>query len=180
MASQGFKALDTNHDGSLSYDEIKAGLEQLAASQHHTITAEEWAWIEKTGKAIDTKTPGKVDEHEFWEFANAVFEHFGLCHLVEEAEADQEGHGCDISDADAKAAFAHVDTDNSGIISRKELKTAIVAFAKSKGHTITKDEAKWLRRQFRRDGGKSDGGLDEGEFHQFANAVSNHFQLCHH
>ena len=66
MAKDGFRALDTNHDGSLSYEEIKVGLEKLASSMDHTITEDEWKWIEATGKKIDSKTPGKVDEEEFW------------------------------------------------------------------------------------------------------------------
>ena len=84
QAEEGFKALDTNHNGSLSYGEIKAGLEELAKSQDHVITDAEWKWIEKTGERIDKKTPGKVDEKEFFRFANAVFRHFDLCHLAEE------------------------------------------------------------------------------------------------
>ena len=45
LAREGFKALDTDDSGSLSYDEIKVGLEELAKSQDHVITADEWAWI---------------------------------------------------------------------------------------------------------------------------------------
>ena len=86
MAKDGFRALDTNHDGSLSYEEIKVGLEKLASSMDHTITEAEWTWIEATGKKIDSKTPGKVDEEEFWEFANAIFEHFDLCKMIEREE----------------------------------------------------------------------------------------------
>ena len=66
MARNGFADLDTNHNGSLSYEEIKVGLEELAKDMNHTISKKEWEWIEATGKKIDSKTPGKVDEHEFW------------------------------------------------------------------------------------------------------------------
>ena len=62
MAKEGFEALDTNEDGSLSYEEIKVGIDQFAKSQNHTLTDEEWAWIKTTGEKIDSKTPGKVDE----------------------------------------------------------------------------------------------------------------------
>ena len=42
MAREGFKALDTDDSGSLSYDEIKVGVEDLAKALDHTVTAEEW------------------------------------------------------------------------------------------------------------------------------------------
>jgi len=32
MAKEGFEALDTNEDGSLSYEEIKVGIDQFAKS----------------------------------------------------------------------------------------------------------------------------------------------------
>jgi hypothetical protein len=48
------------------------------------LTADEWAWIKKTGNRIDSETPGKVDQKEFYRFANALFRHFDLCHLAEE------------------------------------------------------------------------------------------------
>ena len=89
MTNEGFKELDTNDNGSLSYDEIQVGLEELAKSLDHKITKEEWEWIEKTGEKIDAKTPGKVNRKEFHVFANAVFEHFDLCSLVEEHEPKQ-------------------------------------------------------------------------------------------
>ena len=84
QAVEGFRALDTNHDGSLSYDEIKVGLEDLAASQNYTITDADWKWAKETGAKIDTATPGKVDEEEFYEFANALFRHYKICHLARE------------------------------------------------------------------------------------------------
>lgn len=179
LAREGFKALDTNDNGSLSYDEIKKGLEELAASQNHTITADEWKWIEETGKKIDSKTPGKVDEEEFFRFANAVFRHFGLCHLAREEEQKEGGHeNCDLSAEESKEAFAHVDKNGDGTASPKEVRKALKELAEHFNHKLSKDEKKWLRKQFKKDGGRSDGGLDEAEFHKFANAVSNHFDLC--
>ena len=61
LAAEGFKALDTDDSGSLSYDEIKIGLGELAKALDHTVTADEWKWIEATGEKIDSKNPGKVD-----------------------------------------------------------------------------------------------------------------------
>lgn len=84
LAQLEFRHLDTNHNEVLSYDEIKVGIENFAKSAKHTMTQEEWGWIKETGSKIDSKTPGKVDEEEFFEFTNAVSEHFNLCHLGEE------------------------------------------------------------------------------------------------
>ena len=86
MAEATFEHLDTDKSGDLSYGEIEAGLKELAASQHFTPTKEDWEWVEKTGKRIDSKKPGSVDKKEFWRFANAVARHFDLCHLAREAE----------------------------------------------------------------------------------------------
>ena len=85
LANEGFKALDTDDSGTLSYDEIKVGVEELAKALDHKITDAEWQWIEATGEKIDAKTPGKVDEKEFFRFSNAVFRHFDLCHLARAA-----------------------------------------------------------------------------------------------
>jgi len=172
MTREGFKELDTNNNKSLSYDEIKAGLEELAKSQNHTITKDEWEWIKETGEKIDSKTPGKVDEHEFFLFANAVFEHFGLCHLVDEDDHEDHGdHNCDMSPEDSAKVFADVDTNHNGFVGWKEVKTALTAVAKERGHTITKANKKWVRKHFKKqnDGKKGGKGLDEKEFNVFAN-----------
>ena len=185
LASQGFKALDTNHNGSLSYGEIKKGLEELAASQHHTITAEEWAWIEKTGKRIDSKTPGKVDEKEFYRFANAVFRHFDLCHLAEEAEAHeakaglaQVQKGC-VDKELAHAGFERLDTNHNGSLSYGEIKKGLEELAAAQDHTITAAEWAWIEKTGKKIDSKTPGKVDQGEFYLFANAVFEHFGLCH-
>jgi len=87
LANQGFDALDTDKSKWLSYDEIKVGVEELAKSLNHTLSADEWKWIEETGEKIDSKNPGHVNRREFREFANAVFEHFDLCDLAKKMEA---------------------------------------------------------------------------------------------
>ena len=51
------------------------------------MTQEEWNWIKETGSKMDSKTPGKVDEEEFFEFTNAVSEHFNLCQMNGEIKA---------------------------------------------------------------------------------------------
>ena len=88
LAAEGFKALDTDDSGSLSYDEVQVGLEELAKSLDYTPTDADWAWIQATGEKIDSATPGKVDHKEFFKFANAVAKHWDICHLAREAEKD--------------------------------------------------------------------------------------------
>jgi Ca2+-binding EF-hand superfamily protein len=176
LAAEGFKALDTNHNGSLSYDEIKVGLEDLAKSQHHTITKEEWEWIEKTGKRIDSKTPGKVDEKEFYRFANAVFRHFDLCHLAREAEHKEEK--C-VDHKLADEGFKALDTDHSGSLSYDEIKVGLEELAKSQHHVITKEEWEWIEKTGEKIDSKTPGKVDHEEFYEFANAVFRHFGLCH-
>jgi len=178
LANEAFDHLDTDKSKALSYDEIKAGLEELAKSQDHTITKEEWEWIEKTGSRIDSKTPGKVDRREFWEFANAVFEHFGICHLAEKAEEEMYGTKCDLSKEEAEKAFKAIDTNGNGHLSGKEVRTAIEGYAKSQNHEITKEERRWLRDQFMADSNHSKKGLGPKEFWEFANTVANKYDFC--
>jgi len=80
--------------------------------------------------------------------------------------------GCDLSDKEAEGAFKQIDANGNGTISGDEMKEALLAYAKSKGHKVTKREKRWLYRQWKKDGGNKDGGLDEKEFHEFANAVA--------
>ena len=90
LADEGFKAMDTDDSGVLSYGEIQVGLEELAKALNYTIKDADWAWVKKTGDKIDSKTPGKVDEKEFYRFSNAVFRHFDLCHLAKEEREEED------------------------------------------------------------------------------------------
>ena len=120
LAKKGFEALDTDDSGSLSPDEIKVGIEELAKSQDRTITDKEWKWLEETGEKIDSKTPGSVDEEEFLIFANAVFKHFDLCHLLREGKEQKKPKQC-VTKELAEATFEHLDTDKSGDLSYGEI-----------------------------------------------------------
>jgi len=180
MAREGFKALDTNNNGSLSYDEIKVGIDDLAKSQNHTLTDTEWEWIKETGAKIDTKTPGKVDEHEFWEFANAVFKHFKICHLAREEEREEhhERKGC-LTHKMTREGFHELDTNNNGSLSYDEIKVGLEELAKSQNHTITDTEWEWIKETGSKIDSKTPGKVDEHEFFLFANAIFEHFGLCH-
>ena len=50
--------------------------------------------------------------------------------------------------------------------------------AKDGGKTFSQEDKKWIRKHFNEDQNKKDSGLDEKEFHHFANQVSNHFDFC--
>ena len=179
LAHEGFKALDTDDSGSLSNDELKVGVEELAKSLHHVITADEWEWIKETGTKIDSKTPGKVDEKEFHEFANALFKHFDLCHLAREAEAESKVDRKCIDKKQAAEGFKAFDTNNNGSLSYGEIKAGLEYIAKSQDHVITADEWKWIEGTGDRIDSKTPGKVDEKEFFRFANAVFRHLDLCH-
>ena len=74
-----FTELDTNHDGSLEYSEIKVGLEALAKAHDYTITAADKKWVEGMGKKNYKETQGKLNKKQFNVFANDVVVHFGIC-----------------------------------------------------------------------------------------------------
>ena len=131
MAKEGFKDLDTNHNGSLSYEEIKVGIETIAEKTNHVITKKEWEWIEATGKKIDSKTPGKVDEKEFWEFINAIFDHFDLCKGLEqgrERRNEHREHEC-VDHELAREGFKALDTNHNGSLSYEEIKVGLETIA---------------------------------------------------
>jgi len=176
LAKKGFEALDTDDSGSLSPDEIKVGIEELAKSQDRTITDKEWKWLEETGEKIDSKTPGKVDLKEFHTFANAVFKHFELCHLVKESKEPRRK--C-VDWRQAKRGFKALDTDKSGSLSYDEIKVGLEDLAKSQDYTPTKQDWEWIEKTGKRIDSKTPGKVDEKEFYRFANAVFRHFGLCH-
>ena len=176
MTNEGFKDLDTDDSGSLSYDEIKVGVQELAKSQDHVISADEWKWIQETGEKIDAKTPGKVNKKEFHVFANALFHHFHLCHLVKEDKAPKKK--C-VDKDQAAEGFKALDTNNNGSLSYDEIKAGLEALAKSQDHTITGEEWDWIKKTGERIDSKTPGKVNEKEFFRFANAVFRHFDLCH-
>ena len=73
--------------------------------------------------------------------------------------------------------FAKVDTDGSGKIDRKELKTALIAFAKEKNHKITKADRQYVRKAVKHADGNGDKKLDFEEFAHFASEFMEHYKL---
>jgi hypothetical protein len=58
------------------------------------------------------------------------------------------------------------------------MKASFEGMAKDGGRTFSQEDKKWIRKHFNEDQNKKDSGLDEKEFHHFANQVSNHFDFC--
>jgi len=168
--------LDTNKDGSLSYGEIKKGLEYVAKEHDYTPTKADWAWVVKTGKKIDSKTPGKVDEGEFFVFANAVAEHFHLCPSGL-AEIESMKKGC-LSKKETNEGFDKLDTNQNGSLSYGEIKAGIEWVAKQHNYTPTEADWAWVEKTGKRIDKKNPGKVNRREFHRFANAFAKHFELC--
>ena len=140
LANEGFKAMDTDDSGVLSYGEIQVGLEELAKALNYTIKDADWAWVKKTGDKIDSKTPGKVDHDEFHKFANAVFKHWDICDVAREMEKKAKVNRKCVDKNQAKEGFKDLDTNNSGSLSYDEIKAGLKELARSQDHVITKQE----------------------------------------
>jgi hypothetical protein len=173
MAGEEYKKLDINHNGSLDYGEIRAGMDKLAAYAKHPWTKEEWEWIDATGRAIDTVKPGVVDEAEFYEFANAVFEHFKLCHLVQPKkpqEPKKEEGGC-VSNQMSDKVYGYLDTNKNGSLEYGEIRHGIDMLSKKIHRSFTKEEWEWIAATGKAIDTKNPGEVDKQEFHEFSNAV---------
>jgi Ca2+-binding EF-hand superfamily protein len=182
LAKDTFKELDTNHNGSLDYKEIEAGLKRLAASQDYTPTKEDIEWVEKVGEKIDAKSPGKVDEKEFWMFSNAVMHHFHICHLAQEAEKDEaslaQAEGVCLTPAETNKGFGLLDTNHNGSLSYDEIEAGIKWIAKKHDYTPTEADWDWVKATGAKIDSKTPGKVNKVEFGLFANAFAKHFDLC--
>ena len=90
-----------------------------------------------------------------------------------------ETQGC-VSPADAKEGFEYVDSNHNGSIDKKELVTALNAFAKSQHYTPTKADWAWVKKHAVADAamGGNKHTMDLKEFTLFANQFATHFGLC--
>merc|ERR1711971_468800 len=88
--------------------------------------------------------------------------------------------GC-VTPAMAKEGFDFVDTNHNGSIDKKELVTALNAFAKHENYKPTDADWAWVAKTAIADAAK--GGnkhtMDLKEFTLFANQFADHFGLCH-
>ena len=106
-----FKRLDKSNDGKLQIDELKAGLDELAAFfQYQDINYEELL------KAMDVDGDGEID---FTEFISAAFDKRTL-----------------LTQENLDAAFKTFDADGNGKITKEELQAV---FASGKAGKATED-----------------------------------------
>ena len=181
MSDKAFDSIDANHNGSLDYKEIGNGLKHLEGAMKRPFTPTEWEWIKNTGAQIDSKDPGVVDKTEFWEFVNALFEHFNLCYLVnghkKPPQDEDPSQGC-LSKAKSDAAFKSIDKDHNGNLSYDEIKVGLQSLEHAYGKKWTKAQWLWIENTGKAIDSKDPGVVDENEFWEFANAVLEHFEMC--
>ena len=92
-----FKKMDTSNDGFLSMEELSEGLQQSMGGFHYS--NEEWVEIIK---GLDSNRDGQID---FQEFLSAAYDRKNL-----------------VTSEKLKIAFKLLDADNSGGITKDELK----------------------------------------------------------
>merc|ERR1712195_218103 len=144
QSNEEYPKLDTDNSDSLSYDEIKVGLDELAASQDYTPTAADWDWVKAEGAKIDTKNPGSVNKKEFHKFSNAVFKHFGMCADAVAARSLAQGPKC-VTKAQSNEEYTKLDTDNSDSLSYDEIKVGLDELAASQDYTPTAADWDWVK-----------------------------------
>ena len=87
-----FQHIDTNGNGQLSADELKAAFEFVEKAYDFKIGAKAADWIEGQAKK-DAGEGGPKDSmsvKEFGQFANQTVNHFGVCKQVMQAIKDHE------------------------------------------------------------------------------------------
>ena len=77
---------------------------------------------------------------------------------------------------EAKAIFNAVDANGNGQVGKKELVSALKAFAKSRDYKPTKEDWAWVGKTAYAAAGK-DKTLSEGEFAGWVNKFANHFHI---
>ena len=78
----------------------------------------------------------------------------------------------------ANEGFKALDTDDSKFLSYDEIKIGVEELAKALDHKITDAEWKWIEATGEKIDDKTPGKVDHKEFHEFANALFRHFDLC--
>merc|ERR1712054_24570 len=88
--------------------------------------------------------------------------------LVASASAIQIEGGACVDKKEAAAIFNAVDTNGNGQVGRKELVSALKAFAKSRDYKPTKKDWAWVKKTAYADAG-ADKTLSEPEFEKWVN-----------
>ena len=86
-----------------------------------------------------------------------------------------QGGEC-VSKEESGEIFDKIDTNDNGQVNRKELVTALKAYAKSKDYTPTKKDWAWVKKSAYKDAG-ADKTLSPEEFHKWVNQFAKHFKI---
>ena len=100
---------------------------------------------------------------------------FAAIALVASASAISVRGNC-VDPKEAKAIFAAIDTNDNGQVGKKELVSALKAFAKSRDYKPTKADWAWVAKTAYADAG-ADKQLNEKEFAKWVNQFAKHFQI---
>ena len=81
-----------------------------------------------------------------------------------------------VSQDESGEIFKQIDTNDNGQVNRKELVTALKAYAKQHNYKPTKKDWAWVAKTAYADAGK-DKQLDPAEFHKWVNQFAHHFHI---
>lgn len=80
-------------------------------------------------------------------------------------------------DNEVEQIFNHVDSNNNGQISPRELRRALREYAAHENYTITRADRRWVRRAARRADRDGSHSLDLPEFERFVRAFVRHYNI---
>ena len=168
-----FHHVDRNDDGEINRKELVRGLREFAKENNHKITRKDRRFVRRAARKADKDNSRSLDLPEFRHFVDMFMKHYGIPKPEEsddeEEEEDQIGQ--------LKQIFDHVDTSDDGLIDEGELVTALVAFAKSKGHKITQADKDFVEKTAEKADANDDDHLNFEEFVHFAKAFAKHYNL---
>jgi Ca2+-binding EF-hand superfamily protein len=163
LAADQFSTIDTSGDGSITEDELKAALDQLASadgtSGTGSVSDDQAA---KIFKKIDTDGDGKISATEWSAFQQKV-------QSFQQQQASVA--------ALASKAFSDADTDGNGSISQDEFKALLAQTSSAKDTSATDDKATKLFKKIDTDG---DGKISSSEWSNFQQKVATMGQHHHH
>jgi Ca2+-binding EF-hand superfamily protein len=162
LASDQFSALDTNGDGVVSQDELKAALTQLASSSGSSGSVSNDRMV-KLFKKIDADGDGKISSSEWSTFQQKVqsFQQQGQSPLA----------------ALVSKQFSALDTNGDGVVSQEELKAAMTQASLASSTTPTDDKVTSLFKKVDADG---DGKISSSEWTSFQQRTATMGHHHHH
>lgn len=130
---------ELDKDGNISFDEVKAALEDWAKGQNYTIPEQMWAGIEAGFNYLDANGDGVVDYAEL----QKVMPHLDEPHPPTDDNDDDHEEGPDM---DALKAYLEAEMGKDGELSWKEARKGIKNF--NKPHKLPKEAWKSVKHHF--------------------------------